>query len=40
MLDKYIQAGISAKGTEYEQQYHDYWYPIMEEHQKKVDKME
>ena len=39
LLDKYIQAGISAKGTEYEQQYHDYWDPIMKEHQKKADAM-
>ena len=38
-----IQSGVfakdSAKGTEYERQYHDYWNPIMQEHQKKVDEM-
>lgn len=34
-----IKAGVSAKGTIYEQQYHDYWNPIMEQHQKKADKM-
>ncbi|MBR0098849.1 MAG: SH3 domain-containing protein [Treponema sp.] len=32
-----ICAGVSAKGTKYEKQYHDYWAPIMEEHQKKAD---
>lgn len=32
-----IQSGVSAKGTEYERQYHDYWNPIMQEHQKKAD---
>ena len=38
-----IQSGVSAKGsakgTEYERQYHDYWNPIMAEHQKKNDEM-
>ena len=32
-----IRYGVSAKGTEYEQQYPDYWNPIMQEHQKKAD---
>ena len=35
----FIKAGVSAKGTKYEQQYHDYWNPIMQEHQKKADAM-
>lgn len=34
-----ISAGVSAKNTKYEQQYHDYWNPIMQEHQKKADEM-
>ena len=34
-----IKAGISATGTKYEQQYHDYWNPIMAEQQKKADKI-
>ncbi|MCR5081049.1 MAG: SH3 domain-containing protein [Treponema sp.] len=34
-----IKTGVSAAGTEYEQQYHDYWNPIMAEHQKKADAM-
>lgn len=34
-----IIAGVSAKGTKYEKQYHDYWNPIMAEHQKKADEM-
>lgn len=34
-----IEAGVSAKGTKHEQQYHDYWNPIMAEHQKKADAM-
>ena len=34
-----IQSGVSAKGTKYERQYHDYWNPIMAEHQKKADEM-
>ena len=34
-----IKCGVSAKGTEYERQYHDYWNPIMQEHQKKADEM-
>lgn len=32
-----IKFGFSAKGTEYEREYHDYWNPIMQEHQKKAD---
>ena len=35
----FIKAGVSAKGTKYERQYHDYWNPIMQEHQKKADEM-
>ena len=35
----FIKAGVSAKGSKYEQQYHDYWNPIMAEHQKKADAM-
>ena len=38
-VEELIKSGVSAKGTEYEQQYHDYWNPIMEQHQKKVDEM-
>ena len=34
-----IKAGISAKGTKYEQRYHDYRNPIMAEQQKKADKI-
>ena len=34
-----ICAGVSAKGTKYEQQYRTYWEPIMAEHQQKADKM-
>lgn len=37
---KFIAIGISADGTSYEKQYHDYWNPIMAEHQKKADAME
>lgn len=35
--EDFIKAGVSAKGTKYEWQYHDYWNPIMQEHQKKAD---
>ena len=38
-VEELIKSGVSAKGTEYEQQYHDYWNPIMEQHQKKADEM-
>ncbi|MBP5451571.1 MAG: hypothetical protein J6Y16_04980 [Treponema sp.] len=34
-----IKWGISAKGTKFEKMYHDYWDPIMAEHQKKADDM-
>ncbi len=40
LIDELIKSGVSAIGTEYEQLYHDYWNPIMAEHQKKADKME
>ena len=40
LLNKFIKAGVSAAGTEYEKNYHDYWEPIMKEHQKKADAME
>lgn len=33
----FIMIGISADKTQYEKQYHDYWNPIMTEHQKKAD---
>lgn len=36
---KFIMIGISADKTPYEKQYHDYWNPIMAEHQKKADAM-
>ena len=39
LISKLIAYGISAKNTQYEQEYHDYWNPIMEEHQKKADSM-
>ena len=39
-VEELIKSGVSAKGTEYEQQYHDYWNPIMEQHQKKADEMQ
>lgn len=32
-----ISWGISAKGTEYEEKYHNYWNLIMEEHQISAD---
>ncbi len=32
-----IEWGISAEGTKFEQMYHEYWNPIMAEHQKKAD---
>ena len=35
----FIQWGLSADGTRFEQMYHDYWDPIMAEHQKKADAM-
>ena len=38
-IDDAIKMGISAKGTKYEEQYHDYWNPVMAEHQKKADAM-
>ncbi len=38
-VNQFIEIGISAKGTEYETQYHDYWDPIMKAHQKKVNAM-
>ncbi len=38
-IEELIKAGVSAAGTKYEQQYHDYWNPIMAEHQKKADAM-
>lgn len=33
-----ISWGISAKGTAYEEKYHNYWAPIMEEHQIAADR--
>ena len=39
IISELIRFGFSAKGTKYEQQYHDYWNPIMAEHQKKADAM-
>ena len=39
LVGELIKSGVSAKGTEYERQYHDYWNPIMAEHQKKADEM-
>nr|MBP3283129.1 hypothetical protein [Treponema sp.] len=38
-ISELIESGVSAKGTKYEKQYHDYWNPIMAEHQKKADEM-
>ena len=38
-IQNFIKYGLSPEGTDYEQQYHDYWNPIMEEHQKKADAM-
>ena len=40
LLNKFIKAGVSAAGTEYEKNYHYYWDPIMKDHQKKADAME
>ena len=37
LISKLITYGISAKNTQYEQEYRNYWDPIMEEHQKKAD---
>lgn len=34
-----IKCGVSVKDTKYERQCHDYWNPIMVEHQKKADEM-
>ena len=39
LLIEQIKAGVSAEGSDYEKQYHDYWDPIMAEHQKKADAM-
>ena len=39
-IQNFIKCGVSAKGTGFEQQYHDFWNPIMAEHQKKADAME
>ncbi|WP_191014192.1 SH3 domain-containing protein [Treponema zioleckii] len=39
LLIELIKAGVSAEGSDYEAQYHDYWNPIMAEHQKKADAM-
>ena len=39
LVEELIKSGVSAKDTKYEQQYHDYWNPIMAEHQKKADAM-
>lgn len=39
-IQEFIISGLSAKKTDYEMQYQDYWKPIMEEHQKKADAME
>lgn len=35
-VDELIRFGVSAEGSQYESRYHDYWYPIMKEHQLKV----
>ncbi|MBQ1591806.1 MAG: hypothetical protein II077_07175 [Treponema sp.] len=37
MITSLIKHGVSAKGSDYEKEYRDYWDPIMEEHQKKAD---
>ncbi len=34
-----IEAGVDPRGSDYIKQYHDYWNPIMAEHQKKADAM-
>ena len=39
LLMELIKSGISAEGSAYEKQYHDYWNPIMAEHQKKADEL-
>ncbi|MBQ0004063.1 MAG: SH3 domain-containing protein [Treponema sp.] len=39
LVEELIKSGVSAKYTSYEQQYHDYWNPIMAAHQKKADEM-
>ena len=38
-IQNFIKYGLPPEGTDYEQQYHDYWDPIMEEHQKKAEEM-
>ena len=38
-IQNFIKYGLSPDGTKYEKQYHDYWNPIMAEHQKKADEM-
>ncbi|MBQ7612463.1 MAG: SH3 domain-containing protein [Spirochaetaceae bacterium] len=37
--DWYIKYGISAKGTQFEEQYRKYWDPIMRQRQRKADTM-
>lgn len=39
-VPRLIEAGIDPRNSKYEKQYHDYWDPIMAEHQKKADAME
>lgn len=39
LLIEQIKSGVSAEGSDYEKQYHDYWDLIMVEHQKKADAM-
>ena len=38
-VSDFIKSGVSVKSTKFEQQYHEYWNPIMEEHQKNADTM-
>ncbi len=38
-IQNFIKSGLSPENTGYEQQYHDYWNPIMAEHQQKADEM-
>ena len=39
LVEELIKSGVSAKNSKYEQQYYDFWNPIMAEHQKKANEM-
>ncbi len=39
LVQPLIEAGVDPRGSDYIEQYHAYWNPIMAEHQKKADEM-